>query len=673
MKGILKYSTIILLSLGMLSACESFFDIPLQDQPTIDEMFRKKATVEKLCAHMYAYLPHEENPNSQSAEGGFIGRTDTRQINASAYNNIIYDIRVGDYSPSALTGYTLWEKYYKAIAHCTMIIENIHLDKEDGEDMVKYIEAEARFMRAFYYFCLFRTYGPVIVWGDKPAPSDVIGAELDRNTLDENIDFIVSELDKAIDVLPVKLESVMTTASYAGRPTKGAAMALKSRVLLYAASDLYNGNSLYSGMKNYYGNDIFPSDYDEEKWVEAKKAAKALIDLQEEAGYKLVTADNPTSDKFIDGIRAYQNIFFKPWNSETIWGWWMKWEDGYYLGHAGGYIAACGPSNINNGGWQSITPSFKLVDAYAMYYRDDENNPGHGRYPVTGYDRTSGMDDYSKPVIDKLSGYVDEGFTTIKQQIDADWAPEFEAHNSTLNREPRYYACLLPNGYYWPCNPSMKSFLNMNNNSTKWTPEDMQLLFARGSGALCQRDNLQSNNNYFGYCWRRLYKADNPLDKYTDFSSFNYVYPAFRLAEIYFNYAECCIELKEYDEAIKYLDMIRERAGLNSLKVAYPDIASDPELVEKCFRQEKMIEFALEGPMHFYDDTRWMIAEETFPSLNWTLNLDEDEYDYYNSWERSSTCFPKEKHSKFTKRDYLFPFNNTQLSEMTNLTQNYGF
>ena len=659
MKRIFKLTAIVLFALGAMS-CDSYFDVELQDQATLEEMFSKRGTARQLAAHMYAYLPKEENPVDATTEGGFSGRTDARQVNASAYANNVFDLRVGDYSPASITSYNLWENYYKAIAHCTLMIENIHLDVEDNQAVRDYMQAEARFMRAFYYFCLFRTYGPVIVWGDQAAQSNVVGADLDRNTFEENINFIVSELDKAIEVLPMSIKEVgLNEGSDMGRATKGAAMALKSRVLLYAASPLFNGNELYKGMTNHYGEKIFSQEYDHTRWEEAKKAAKAVIDLNY---YKLVKAEAQTGDKFVDGIRNYQQIFFKQWNEETIWGWWMNFYTDW-LGRTGGFIGACAPRNITVEGWQSLTPSFKLVDAYAMYES--------GRYPITGYDRTSGMNDYSKPIIDAQSGYVADGFSNTTQ-FEAEWAGEFEAHNSTLGREPRYYASLVPNGYYWPCNPKLKKMTNPKTSSTDWTVEDMRCHFWRGSGSLCERWDQTSTNNYFGYAWRRLYKADNPLDVGADYQQIHYVYPAFRLAEIYFNYAECCIETGDYAEAVKYLDMIRERSGLNSLKEAYPGIEADPQLLKWCFRQEKMIEFAIEGPMHFYDNTRWMTAKENFPSLNWTLNLN-DPVDYHDSWVRSSEDFPLAKYAKFTDRDYLLPFDSDQLAEMTNITQNYGF
>ena len=88
-KTIYTLSAIVLLALGAVS-CDSYFDVELQDQATLEEMFSKRGTARQLAAHMYAYLPKEENPVDATTEGGFSGRTDARQVNASAYaNNVL--------------------------------------------------------------------------------------------------------------------------------------------------------------------------------------------------------------------------------------------------------------------------------------------------------------------------------------------------------------------------------------------------------------------------------------------------------------------------------------------------------------------------------------------------------------------------------------------------------
>ena len=102
-KIIYTLSAFVVLALGAVS-CDSYFDVELQDQSTLEEMFSKSASVRKLAAHMYAYLPKEENPMDGTSEGGFSGRTDARQINASSYVNNCFDLRVGNYSPASITG-----------------------------------------------------------------------------------------------------------------------------------------------------------------------------------------------------------------------------------------------------------------------------------------------------------------------------------------------------------------------------------------------------------------------------------------------------------------------------------------------------------------------------------------------------------------------------------------
>lgn len=112
-------------------------------------------------------------------------------------------------------------------------------------------------------------------WGGIPlieksfTPSDDLLVA--RNTFEETVDFIVKDLDEAASILPLNGDKA--------RATKGAAMALKARVLLYAASDLFVSQSLWaSGYEHpeligYVGGDRT------ERWQRAKKAAKAVMDL----------------------------------------------------------------------------------------------------------------------------------------------------------------------------------------------------------------------------------------------------------------------------------------------------------------------------------------------------------------------------------------------------------
>lgn len=632
-----------------LSSCDSWFDVKLDDQANLEDIFSKRNTVHSYLAHIYSYIPLDEE--LIGSDGWVSARSDEALF--SFYQWVYYlPYRTGNYSSATPTSeryFNYWEKFYIAINQCTIFLTNVHLDKDDSDTIKDYMAAEARFLRAYYYYCLFRQYGPVFVWGDRSSDDSILGSEIDRNTVDENVDFIVSELDKCAEVLPLYVSDTGEAADvWQGRITKGAALALKARVLMMAASPLYNGGGkdgnatyIYKGMKNKDGNFIFPQEYDASKWERAAQACQAVIDL----GLYALCEDTSTTDPMQKGANSYEAVFQSPWNSETIWGWWTRTSSAYsYLGGAGAALGTSIPPLIMPyAGFGGIAPSLKLVDTYPMMES--------GRYPVTGYE---GKNDYSRPVVDEKSGYVATGFTEgYKQPVDASWAPAIKAHNSTVGRDPRYYACVVPNGFYWPCQSLNKKMTCYNNAecTSAWS---------------AVQDRLR-----VGYAWRKYYPKDTKFTNASDYAAIKYVYPAFRLAEIYLSYAEACNEMDSRDEtkAFQYLNMVRNRVGLNNIEEAYPEIKGDQKLLRWCIQRERMVEFGLEAMRH-YDATRWMTAKDEYPADNWTLHLSATTYE--ESYTRVSTDFVGDP-AVFEDRDYLFPISSSQLAEMTNLTQNYGF
>ena len=659
------------LLLGAVTACDSYFDINTKDQATLADIMSRSTAVRQYLAHLYAYIPNEENLRAN--EGGTSLRSDEALHAKSQWETEWYKIRRGEYSSAStvdVASGNFWAKFYQAINECTTFIDNLYNDKEDPEDLVRCMDGEARFLRAYYYFVLFRHYGPVFLWqdaeGNAAASDQEIDPEtIDRNTVDENVDFIVRELDKAIEKLPDGISDVIAASSNMGRVTKGAAMALKARVLLYAASPLYNGQNgsgIYDGFVNHKGDRLFP-EYDAAKWDKAAAAAKAVIDLK---SYDLTRVGDPLAS-IDDAAASYQNVWFESWNTnkEIIWGWWYRQWAEDYLGSIGGEIAFSAPSGgrICRRGFSLISPSLKLVDAYPM--------AGTGRYPVVGYEESNLMPDYHRPIVDDKSGYMATGWTENYQQVvdvDPSWAKPFKAHNSTVGRDARYYSCFVPNGFWWPCaNPAGLA-------PVRFTCYD--------SDECSSRYSATEGCNRVGYVWRRLYKAGNQLKEDTDYSSIRYVYPAFRLAEMYLAYAEACNEKTQRDaaEAILYIDTVRARAGLCGLQEAYPDIdfqgaggtiggiaRTGQEWLRWMIRQEKMCEFPFEGSQRHFDAVRTMIAEKEYNVENWTLHVTADNYE--DSYERVSTDYIGGR-SVFLSRDYLFPFGSKQLSEMTHFTQN---
>ena len=513
------------------------------------------------------------------------------------------------------------------------------------------MKAEARFLRAYYYFLLFRQYGPVFIWGDQIADETIDAKSVDRHTVQQNIDFMVGELDAIKNDLPVRTDDIgIDGKQWAGRVTRGAALALKSRILLYAASPLYNGCDLYKGqMQNIRGEFLFPQSKDETKWEAAAQAAWDVIELAETGLYDLYK-DTEQTDEFTRYMSSYQGVRLKPWNKETIWGWWSRSGSYSWLGGTGGLLACAMPGMTSGGasgvvyqGYGGIQPSLKLVDSYPMYTT--------GRYPVTGY---QGENDMSKPIVDPQSGYQATGFTEGYKQPGIDWGDGIKAHNSCINRDPRYYACLVPNGFWWPNKTENIKFTCYNNDActNKWNA---------GEGGGITR---------VGYVWRRLLETNKSLREAKDYTSMQTVYPAFRLAEIYLNYAEACNEKPQRDEAaaLEYLNKVRERVGLNKIQEAYPEIRGNQELLRWCIQKERMVEFGLEAMRH-YDACRWMIAKKEYPSENWTLHVSATTYE--ESYERVSNDYVGSP-AVFRDKDYLHPINATQMAEMTNMTQNYG-
>lgn len=657
-----------MLALGALSSCDSYFDVDLNDQATLEEQFSKYNTAKQFSANCYAYLPYEEKQDAR--EGGVVRYSDESLFGftSSASTNVYWQTRIGDSSPASFingaNGFTAvengnyWKRYYQGIRQCSLVLENIHLLQEEKVDdkLRNFMAAEARFLRAYYYFCLFRYYGPVIIWGEEMAPTDIEGVTLDRNTVEENISFIVSELDKAIEDLPTDVAEIggfVSASTDTGRPTKGAALALKARVLLYAASPLYNGGgengeNLYASMTNYNGDKIFPQEYDADKWTKAAEAAKAVIDMNK---YNLVKKTD-SADPFINAAESYRKVYDDHWNEETIWGWWYRaWEPGNdWLGTAGGAFPYYLPGKFGGiayayGGW--IQPSLKLVDAYPMYES--------GRYPVTGYEHDGNGLNYSRPYVDEESGYETEGFVEDWKAPHLSWVPGVKAHKTTVGRDPRYYVTVLPNGHYYH-NQSINTRVTMYQSSEAAAPWQ--------AGTSC---------NYVGYAYVRLIPTENTLNDQTAYKSTKYVYPAFRMAEIYLNYAEALNEQPNRDGATACwaLNQVRNRVGLNNIEVAYPGIEGDKELLRWCIQQERMVEFAMEGHRH-YDACRWMIAKDEYPCANWTLHLSADNYE--DSYERVDSDHPyANRPAVFKDKNYLFPMSSDELAEMTNYTQNFGY
>jgi len=223
---------------------------------------------------------------------------------------------------------------------------------------------EARFLRAFFYFELVKRYGGV------PLVTAPMGLDSDyknvaRNTLAECIQFISDECDSTAANLPIDYTQIDDNASL-GRATKGAALALKSRVLLYAASDLFNSpDSWAPGYDHPELISMTDNKTRQERWIEAAQAAYAVIQM---GVYSL----NPStaSDAFGGLFRTFNSpeiIFARRYGSDNTYE-----STNYPLG----FYGKSGATPLGN-----LVDDFDVRQSTSVEVPFDWTNPAHAANP----------------------------------------------------------------------------------------------------------------------------------------------------------------------------------------------------------------------------------------------------------------------------------------------------
>ncbi len=209
-----------------------------------------------------------------------------------------------------------WDANYAGVRKVNVFLANIDKVPFKEKGLKNRLKAEARGLRAVFYFELIKRWGGVPLIGDRVFELND-DLQLPRNTYQECVNYISSELDAILPNLLTPNAASGYTGIFFGRFTKGAAMALKGRMLLYAASPLNNATS------------------DLSKWITAAKASKDIIDSVA-AGkfvYALSTATTtahyttttlaglaPTTGmtNYVAGVNKFLNVFSTRYNAEII-------------------------------------------------------------------------------------------------------------------------------------------------------------------------------------------------------------------------------------------------------------------------------------------------------------------------------------------------------------------
>lgn len=538
-RNILKGAIWALLSISTVS-CSDFLDLNPHDSISDAAVWENMDLAEAFLNNCYTYV-EGENENGVP----FCSYTD-ELFHRTGYATEVYtlgNVSCDNYNVgfSDARGDT-WNFYYSAIKKVNQLLENI--DKVpvnvSNETRKTYIVGQAYFLRAFFYHQLYSLYGRVPLV-DHTFDIDSDWAET-RAEMDDVADFIVADCELAIEKLPLQYES----SNDFGRATRGAAMAVKARTLLYKASPLFGTPST-------------------EKWQEAAQAQKDIIDL---GVYSLPSVNS--SEEYAALFYNTQNpeiIFEKLYNSKGTYG-----EALNYL-----FQAPTGPYN-GYSGWGIWTPAYDIVNAYQ---REDGS-----KYTVQGLSYYN----ISLPSVNEETNQIVYKDTTIEATKIQPWE----------GREMRFYANILYDGAMW-------GYGDDNHAIAIYEPGEEGVL--PGEQSPSYTDGEYWNATKTGYIMRKFLNPDFDQNDETIRDTTPWIF--FRLAEFYLNYAECMIELGRNDEALKYINLIRNRALLPN--------ATGANLREE-YEYERKIELMFEG-QRFFDLRRWKRMEETYAKDSWPTGL----------------------------------------------------
>lgn len=594
------FSLLLIAALG--GGCKKFLDQVPDDRLTLDETFRNRATAERFLANVYTFLPREHTQRwvGNSNSGPWTGAADEAEYLWGFVES--NQINIGSWDVSSGFTQVFWRDYYKGIRNATFFIANIDKVNVDIQDAQKQqYKAEARALRAIYYFNLMKIYGPVIILGDSVIPVDapLENLQLPRNSIDECVAFITSELDQAASVLPNQAANEGNIA----RITKPVALAVKASALLFAASPLFNGNADFADLKNPDGKQLIPQTYDAGKWTLAANAYKDFINQFIPGQFDLYRVNN--SDGSYNPFLSCRDVILVDWNKEIIFG---------------------RPDDDNARNYE-LTP---YHNGYASEVRGS-GGLGATQRQVDAFFMANG-----KAITDPTSGYVENG-TSMFQAPD-DNAPR-EVFNQWVNREPRFYVNITYDNRTW-----------LNKNSG----EVITNLYFRGNSG-------KGTSNDFcptGYVVRkgattRDWRQGNSVIIYT------------RVANIYLDYVEALNEASPGDpDILKYLNLIRERAGIPQYGSAELAAPSSQAAMRAAIRQERQVELCFEN-VRYFDTRRWKIAPQTDNGPTYGLDIDAPLPGFYNKKPFETRVF--------NTRHYFFPIPQQDIGNDKQLVQNPGW
>lgn len=601
----------------LLTSCVDYLDKEPDTELTLPMVFEDKTRIEGWLANVYSHVPDPYWGYARKLGWDILSDDMTASERWRQWDWKVIPMLLGEWTPSTDWDGNYWARLPQLIREANIFIENVHPLPEQGISAteVTYMKAEMRFMIAYYYYLLSNTYGPVPFKPNYIAPTDFNLADLmeGQRPYYEVVDWVDKELKEVAEILPAKY----TEARKYGRATSIMCLAVRARMLLFAASPLVNGNPDYANHKNKDGENLFSTTEDKSKWAYAAQACKELIDAAEAAGHKLYTENNP--DGTIDPFMSYQNLFLTRYdegNTEILFARPGGLEYGEYEKHAT-------PAASGGSGGLGVTQS--LVDAFFM-----ENG---------------------LPINDKKSLYVESGFSVSDETRD----------NTVWDTEVNGGAITKSGTYKMYCHREPRFYITVSYNNSYFTQEKRLFNFFNGSADNPHTHDAPQN----GYLIRKKISPDLNVKQGTYKYRPGIVY---RLGEAYLNYAEA---LNESDpgngDILVYLNKIRERAGIRQYTTGATDDnfihvdLNDQAEMRKLIRAERRVELSCEG-IRYDDLRRWKEAENV---------LNGDFYGMNFSGKDNSSFYVRTPYLKrvYKKAYYWFPIHQSEIDKNDKLVQ----
>lgn len=612
----------------------------------------------------------------------------------------------------------LWNDAYSYIGQCNRFLQTLGQLEEKGilpenatQEDVDICKDEVAFLKAYYHYRILEAFGPAPIIETLPS-QNVTTDEINGRV---HYDYCVDYLAKLFDDATTKLPAVRQGADW-GRASAAAARAIKARMLVTAASDLWNGRFPFPEWKNKellgdpeydekYGLNLVSQTYDRSKWERAleasldalnfalKEGGRALwqpadalaafsrfayFDVNQNDAIKyperLVWNGIPTGDitkvfvPFVTDI-VKRNVDADETNDPTA----EEFEKAvdmlvhiitvrtmHHRFENDGY------KELVWGYYQSSTSSRWMTRRNALFpsriIKNSKNQWQHGwcawaptLYTVEHFYTENGLlpeDDPTFPQSD------DEKFARagITEQY------RDEIINLVCHREPRFYAWIGYDGDdYAPVMDEGQRPVILDMNSSNDSDEGIP-----GQGFSDQYNRDYSITGFLTKKWCKLDQVNSATmgdDSGANYQ--NYPMPIVRLAELYLNVAECYAALDQTDLALQYLNPIRERAGVPALTESM--LQQSGKTIMDYVRAERFIEFYGEG-IRYNDLRRWMIAPEQL-AANKREGLYVEEKVYDPSFEEFNRRTIIRQNFQWNDRMYMLPIANSEVYASKRLVQ----